>query len=79
MEGTPTELKRKSGKDQIIVTASKQSSEVLKELTKLKNISKVDQVDGEIILSSAHGSAVIASVVLALEKLNVKIKQINFT
>lgn len=76
-EGTPAELKRRSGKDQIIVSASKQPAEVLAALKKLKGISKVDQVSGEIILSSAHGSAAIAAVAIELERLNVKIKQLT--
>ena len=76
-EGTPAELKRKSGKDQIIVTASHQPAEVLAALKKVKGISKVDQVDGEIILSSAHGSAAIAGVAIELERLKVKIKQLT--
>lgn len=76
-EGTPAELKRKSGKDQIIVTTSKQSDETLAALRKLKGIAKVDQVDGEIILSSSHGAEAIAGVAIALEKLGVKIKQLT--
>lgn len=76
-EGTPSELKRKSGRDQIIVTAAVQSQAILAALKKLKNITKVDQVDGEIILSSTHGAAAIASVVVELERLNVKIKQLT--
>jgi len=76
-EGTPSELKRKSGKDQIIVVAPTQSDKVLRTLDKIKGISKVDQVDGEIILSSSHGSAAIASVAIELEKLKVPIKQLT--
>jgi hypothetical protein len=49
----------------------------LKALKKVKGISKVDQVDGEIILSSAHGSAAIAAVAIELERLKVKIKQLT--
>jgi len=76
-EGTPAELKRQSGKDQIIVVAPAQSAEVLRALDKIKGVTKVDQVDGEIILSSSHGSAVIARVVIELEKLQVPIKQLT--
>lgn len=76
-EGTPTELKRLSGKDQIIVTTATQPDEVLKALKKVKGISKVDQVDGEIVLSSSHGAAAIAGVAIELERLKVKIKQLT--
>jgi len=76
-EGTPVELKRKSGKDQILVVAARQNDDVLQALKKIKGISKVEQIDGEIILSSAHGSAAIAGVAIELEKLKVKIKQLT--
>lgn len=76
-EGTPTELKRKSGKDQIIVTAHHQDESVLKALRKVKGVSKVEQVDGEIIASSSHGAAAIAGVAIELEKLKVPIKQLT--
>lgn len=76
-EGTPIELKRKSGKDQIIVVAAHQGDDVLKVLRKVKGISKVEQVDGEIILSSSHGAAAIAGVAIELEKLKVPIKQLT--
>ena len=76
-EGTPAELKRKSGKDQIIVVAEAQSEAVLRALHEIKGISKVEQHDGEIVLSSAHGSAVIATVAIVLEKLQVPIKQLT--
>ena len=76
-EGTPTELKRKSGKDQIIVTADHQDESVLKALRKVKGVSKVEQVDGEIIASSSHGAAAIAGVAIELEKLKVPIKQLT--
>ena len=76
-EGTPAELKRKSGKDQIIVVAPEQSAIVLRALDKIKGISKVDQRDGEIILSSSHGAAAIAAVAIELEKLKVPIKQLT--
>jgi len=76
-EGTPAALKRLSGKDQIIVSAAPQSDDVLKALKKVKGIAKVEQIDGEIILSSAHGSAAIAAVVIELENLKVPIKQLT--
>jgi len=76
-EGTPTELKRRSGKDQIVVTAPTQPVAVLKLLGKIKGISKVDQHDGEIVLSSSHGSAAIARVAIELEKQKVPIQQLT--
>ena len=76
-EGTPTELKRKSGKDQIIVVAAHQSDDVLKALKKIKGIAKVEQIDGEIILSSAHGAAAIAGVAIELERLKVRIEELT--
>lgn len=76
-EGTPTELKRKSGKDQIIVVAAHQEEAVLKALRKLKGVSKVEQIEGEIIVSSSHGAAAIAGVAIELEKLKVPIKQLT--
>jgi ABC-2 type transport system ATP-binding protein len=76
-EGTPTELKRKSGKDQIIVAADHQDDIVLKALRKVKGVSKVEQIEGEIIASSSHGAAAIAGVAIELEKLKVPIKQLT--
>jgi ABC-2 type transport system ATP-binding protein len=76
-EGTPAELKRKSGKDQIIVSAARQDDVIIKALKKVKGISKVEQIDGEILLSSLHGAAAIAGVAIELKKLKVPIKQLT--
>ena len=76
-EGTPRELKRKSGKDQIIVATTRQSDVVLDSLRKVKGISRVEQANGEIILSSSHGSTAIAGVAVELERLKVPIKQLT--
>lgn len=77
-EGTPAELKRTSGKDQIIVsTVVEQDKATLTALRRIKGISKVEQVEGEIILSSSHGATAIAAVAIQLEKLGVSIKQLT--
>jgi ABC-2 type transport system ATP-binding protein len=76
-EGTPTELKRRAGKDVIVVTCPEQKDSVLQSLRQIKGISKVDQSNGEILLSSSHGAEAVASVAVELEKMKVKIKQLT--
>ncbi len=77
VEGTPSELKRSTGQDSIVVTCAEQSKEVLAALRKIKGVTKVDQNDGEILIASSHGAESIASVAVQLEKLKVKIKQLT--
>jgi ABC-2 type transport system ATP-binding protein len=77
LEGTPTELKRRTGHDVIVVTCSEQPKPVLAALKKVKGISKVDQGNGEILLASSHGAQAIAGVAVELEKQSVKIKQLS--
>jgi len=77
VEGTPSALKRKTGQDLIVVTCREQPPSVLSKLRKIKGITKVDQIDGEILLSSAHGAESIAGVAVELERSNVKIKQLT--
>ncbi len=77
VEGTPAELKRSTGQDSIIVSCSKQSQAVLDTLNKIKGVTKVEQSDGEILIASSHGAESVANVVVQLEKLKVKIKQLT--
>lgn len=78
VEGTPTDLKRSTGQDVIVVTCATQPEAVLKSLRKIKGVTKVEQTDdSEILISSSHGAESIASVAVELERLKVSIKQLT--
>ncbi|MEI7818564.1 MAG: ATP-binding cassette domain-containing protein [bacterium] len=77
VEGTPEDLKRKTGQDSILVICDEQPDSILKALRNIKGITKVDQSKGEILLTSNHGAEAIAPVAIELERLKVKIKQLT--
>ena len=77
VEGTPSELKKKVGKDLIILRANKITDKALDSLKKLKGIAKVEQHGDEITLSTLQGSAVISSVAIEMERLKIPVQQLT--
>jgi len=77
VEGTPSELKKKVGKDLIVIRANKMTNKALESLRKLQGITKVEAHGSEITLSTLQGSAVISSVAIEMERLKIPIQQLT--
>jgi ABC-2 type transport system ATP-binding protein len=76
-EGTPAELKKKIGKDVVVIRSAANTSNIVNLLSNIAGVGQIDTHGEEITIASADGSKIVGPIALSLHQAGIEVDQLT--